>query len=281
MFTALVTLAMSTSQALASATPADWRALDPGRTLYMEVPGGRVVIELAPEFAPAHVANLRALTRDNWFSGTTINRVQDNYVVQWGDATEAKPLASAAAKLRGEFDRPAAGVAFMAIPQKDSYAAEVGFVDGFAAARDGATGRAWLAHCYATVGVGRGEATDSGNGSELYAVIGHAPRHLDRNYTAVGRVVQGIELLSALPRGTAQLGFYAQAAQRVPVGSVRFAADIPASERTELEVMRTDSAAFAAFVDARAHRSRDGFIRDAGGVDLCNIRVPVRAKAAR
>src|SRR5690606_9568936 len=77
---------------------------------------------------------------------------------------------------------------------------------GFPAARDPADGTAWLAHCYGTVGAGRDNDADSGSGTELYVVTGHAPRQLDRNITVVGRVVQGMELLSALPRGPAPAG---------------------------------------------------------------------------
>ena len=50
--------------------------------------------------------------------------------------------------------------------------------------------RAWLAHCYGMVGVGRDLDADSGSGAEMYVVIGHAPRHLDRNVALVGRVRQ-------------------------------------------------------------------------------------------
>jgi peptidylprolyl isomerase len=124
--------------------------------------------------------------------------------------------------------------------------------------------------------VGRGESPESGSGAELYTMIGQAPRHLDRNYAGVGRVLQGMELLTALPRGTGQLGFYEQESQRVPIKRVRLGSDVPAAERIDLEVMRTDGKAFATFVDARANRDRDGFMIGMRGVDLCNIRVPVR-----
>jgi peptidylprolyl isomerase len=269
-----------TAEVIAASAPADWRRVDPANTLYMDVNGGTVVIELAPAFAPLHVANIRTLVRERFFDGTTINRVQENYVTQWGDATEKKPLGSARPTLPLEAERPAAGLAFTPIRQRDAYAPEVGFVDGFAAARDG-KGRAWMTHCYATVGVGRGESPESGSGAELYTPIGHAPRHLDRNYAPVGRILQGMELLTALPRGTGQLGFYEQESQRLPIKRVRLGSDVPAAERVDLEVMRTDTPTFAAFVDARANRDRDGFMIGLGGVDLCNIRVPVRPVAAR
>lgn len=269
-----------TAQVIEASKPADWRRVDPASLLHMDVGAGTVIIELAPQFAPLHVANIKTLVREKFFDGATINRVQENYVTQWGDATEKKPLGSAKATLPLEAERPAARLKFTPIRQRDSYAPEVGFVDGFAAARDG-KGQAWMAHCYGAVGVGRGESPDSGSGAELYTPIGHAPRHLDRNYAPVGRILQGMELLTALPRGTGPLGFYQEESQRVPIKRVRLGSDVPVSERTELEVMRTDTPTFAAFVAARANRDRDGFMIGMGGVDLCNIRVPVRPVAAR
>ena len=264
------------TQGVLDATQAsDWRQLDPENTLYMETPTGRVIIELAPDFAPNHAANIRILAREHWFDGVSINRVQENYVTQWGDATEKKPLGSAKAPLAGEITRSLKGLSLARLPSRDTYAPISGFSGGFPVAAGG--GRAWLAHCYGMVGSGRGEGVDSGSGAELYAVIGQAARHLDRNITIVGRVIQGMEHLTALPRGTGPLGFYEKESERVPIRTVRLATDVPPAERTRIELLRTDTPAWKAYVDVRSHRTRDGFfVVDAGVIDLCNIRVPVR-----
>jgi len=272
----------SIPELLAASPASDWRSPDPERLLYLELPAGRVIIELAPAFAPQHVANVQALAREHWFDGLSINRVQDNYVAQWGDPDEQhpRPMRAAKPRLPAEFSRHSAGLAFERLPERDVYAPQVGFVEGFPAARDPASGRAWLAHCYGMVGAGRDEDADSGGGSELYAVIGHAPRHLDRNVTLLGRVLQGIELLSSLPRGTAELGFYADPAQRVPIRAVRLAADVPPAERTALQVLRTDSRTFAAVVESRRNR-RDTWTKvPAGRIELCNVPLPVRSVPA-
>ena len=79
------------AEVLAASTAADWRALDPANTLYLELPAGRVVIELAPQFAPHHVANVQALARGHYFDGLWIMRAQDNYVVQLADPDAEKP----------------------------------------------------------------------------------------------------------------------------------------------------------------------------------------------
>ncbi len=273
------------AEVLAASPPTDWRRLDPENTLYLELAGGRVVIDLAPGFAPNHVANVKTLARAKYFDGLTINRVQDNYVVQWGDAdaedpAKARPLADAKASLAAEFDRPASDdLPFWRLPEADAYAPEIGFASGFPAARDARTGRAWLAHCYGMVGAGRGNAPES-NGSELYVVIGHAPRHLDRNVTLVGRVVQGMDRLSILPRGTGAMGFYEEPEQRVRIRSVRVAADLPEAERADLEILRTDTKSFQSLVESRRNRREDWFIYPVGRIELCNVPIPVRVRAA-
>ncbi|WP_338766753.1 peptidylprolyl isomerase [Massilia sp. METH4] len=266
------------------ASPAShWRALDPASTLYLELPAGRVVIELAPVYAPNHADNIRAMVREGYFDGLAILRAQDNFVVQWGDPDEAnpRPLKTAKAKLAGEFTIPLKNDrSFTRLPDRDGYAPQVGHSNSFPSARDPKTGQAWLAHCYGMVGVGRDVGADSGNGGALYAVIGQAPRQLDRNITVVGRVVDGMPLLAVMPRGPGAMGFYEDPAQRVTIKSVKLAADVPEEQRSKLEVMRTDSASFKAVAEASRNRGGPWTKVAAGHVDLCNVPIPVRSKGA-
>lgn len=266
-------------EVLAASAPADWRALDPDYTLYVELPGGRVVIELAPRFAPLHVANVKTLTRAHYFDALAIIRVQDNYVAQWGDPDNRHPIPPGIGKVAPEFDSPIqADMPFTRLPDGDVYAPEVGFSDGLPVVRSPALHRTWLAHCYAMVGVGRDLDVESGSGAELYVVIGHAPRHLDRNVALIGRVMKGVELLSGLPRGSAEMGFYAKTETPTPIKSIRVAADVPQSERSNLEVLRTESAAFAALIESRRNRPEDFFKVPAGHIDLCNVPIAVRER---
>ena len=267
------------AEVLAASAAADWRPLDPDNTLYVELPGGRVVIELAPRFAPLHVANIKILTRARYFDALSIIRVHDNYVVQWGDPDNRHPLPAGIGKVAPEFDsRIPAAMPFTRLPDGDVYAPEVGFSDSLPVARSSSMHRTWLTHCYAMVGVGRDLDVQSGSGAELYVVIGHAPRHLDRNVALVGRVVKGMELLSGLPRGGAEMGFYTKTEVPLPIKSIRVAADVPQSERSNLEVIRTDSAAFSALIESRRNRPEDFFRVQAGHIDLCNVPIPVRER---
>jgi peptidylprolyl isomerase len=269
---------LTSAELLAQSQPADWRPLDPARTLYLDVPGGRVVIELAPDFAPQHVANIIGLAQRHYFDGLAIVRVQDNYVVQWGDPTAKKDLGPVARNLPLEGTRTADGVPFAPLPDGDVYAPEVGWSDGFALGRDGRANTAWLLHCYGVVGVGRENPPDAGLGNELYAVSGHAPRHLDKNLAVVGRVVQGMQWLTALPRGTGAMGFYEKAEERTAIQAVTLAADVTPGARLELEVLRTDTATWAAWVASRRYRREAFFVEATGRVEVCNVAVPVRGK---
>ncbi|MFT3905859.1 MAG: peptidylprolyl isomerase [Steroidobacteraceae bacterium] len=268
----------SMDEILAASRPAEWRELDPQNTLYMQLPAGRVVIELAPRFAPRLVANIKTLVHSGFFDGLSVSRVQDGYVTQWGDAEQVQKFGTAARSIAPEFEvKDGSALPFDALPDHDGYARQSGFVESFPVGRDGPHGAAWLAHCYGMVGAGRDNDPASGNGAELYAVIGQSPRQLDRNIALVGRVVQGMEFLTSLPRGHDTMGFYKDSEMRTAIVSMRLAADVPASERTPLEVLRSDSASFRTLVAARRNRHDDWYLRPAGHIDLCNVPIPVRA----
>jgi peptidylprolyl isomerase len=279
--TAQAAPAPSMTQVLAASKASDWRPLDPENTLVMELPAGRVVIELAPAFAPLHVRNIKKLAKAGYFDGLAIIREQDNYVAQWGDPENRHPLPDGIGKTAPEFDALLApNLPFTKLPDGDVYAPEVGFSGGFPMARSASEKRMWLAHCYGMVGVGRDVDANTGSGAELYVVIGHAPRHLDRNVALVGRVLKGMELLSGLPRGSGDLGFYSAAEHPLPIKSVRLAADVPLAERTNLEVLRTDTPTFKALIESRRNRPEDFFKVQAHRIELCNVPLPVREMQA-
>jgi len=274
------------SEIVASAKAGEWVAIAPSDLMVMylapDLKGKprRVVIQLIPApFSQGWVSNIRKLAAARFWDGTSINRVQDNYVAQWGDATETKALPEGLATVGPKNyitpNWPGKVWSFAgADGGRDAYAAAHGFYVGWplAASSEGL----WPIHCYGMVGVGRNLSPDTGSGAELYTVIGHAPRHLDRNIALVGRVIEGIEHMSSLPRGTGQLGFYEKEEERVPILSVRLGnetKDVPA-----FEYLSTDSDSFAAYADARANRRDPFFNVPAGGADICNIPVPVRRK---
>ena len=266
----------SPAEVIAASQPAEWRALDPENTLYMDFPEGRVVIEMAPQFAPNHVANVKALSREGFFANGAVTRVQDNFVTQWAQAADpARPPKVGVEKLNAEFTLPRVAIAnFDVLPDPDTYADEVGYINGMTAARDAAS--VWLTHCYGMVGVGRENDENSGGGTELYVIIGHSPRNLDRQLTMLGRVVQGMEIMSSFPRGTGDAGFYKTPEEYQHYADIKVASDLPPEQRTPLEIMKTDSESFATLVNSRRWRKDDFYKNPVGRIGLCNVTVPVR-----
>ena len=294
---------LAPSEIVAAAPKGDWTAIPASDLLVMELAPDvkgkprRVVIQLMPPpFSQGWIGNIRKLAAAHWWDGMSINRVQDNYVVQWGDPNaddklKAKALpAGLATMIESQYEfgwmlpdnleplpgmhRPRGPVRIFEL--SGPYGAG-GFSNNWPVASDGNT--FWPVHCYGMVGVGRDLSPNTGSGAELYVVIGHAPRHLDRNIALVGRVIEGIEYLSSLPRGHGALGFVdpAQGDERVPIQSIHpggEVADLPA-----YEYLSTESASFDRYADARANRRDAFFIRPAGGADICNIQVPVRRAA--
>lgn len=273
------------SEIVAASPKPDWTAIAPSDLLVMDLASDaagkprRVVIQLMPQpFSQGWVGNVRKLAALHWWDGLSINRVQDNYVVQWGDAdgddkVKARPLPAGLAKVPEADYTVKQGLLLNQVHGKDSYGARTGYYQGWPVAF---SDRAWPVHCYGMVGVGRSNSPDTGTGAELYTVIGHAPRQLDRNIALVGRVIDGIENLSSLPRGTGPLGFYQTAAERVPIVSVRPGSDVPGLPT--YEYLATGSASFSRYVLARENRHDAFYIQPAGGADICNVPVPVRKK---
>jgi cyclophilin family peptidyl-prolyl cis-trans isomerase len=283
---------------IVAATPAaDWVAIAASDLLAMELAADakgkprRVIIQLMPPpFSQGWIGNIRKLAAAHWWDGTSVNRVQDNYVVQWGDASEKKALPTRLVTVpedeyfRNENSAGMEGVLKLHLKARSGNApllfdpySEMSFFSGgwpIGFHNTHKNGDVWPVHCYGMVGVGRNLSPDTGSGAELYTVIGHAPRHLDRNIAVVGRVIEGIEHLSSLPRGTGALGFYEKAEERVPILSIRTGTET--KDLPQYEYLSTESASFARYADARANRRDPFFIRPAGGADICNVPVPVR-----
>lgn len=280
--------APSPGEIVDAAPAADWVAIPASDLLVMDLApdvagkARRIVIQLMPApFSQGWIGNIRKLAAARWWDGTSINRVQDNYVVQWGDATEKKALPDGLVTVpESEYlSQRQRGRTTWLPSANGAYAPHHGVLAGWPVART--ADAMWPVHCYAMVGVGRNLSPDTGSGAELYTVIGHAPRHLDRNIALVGRVISGIEHLSSLPRGTGGLGFYETQAERVPIVSIRLATQLPQADQPRFEYLSTESGSFAKYADARANRRDPFFITPAGGADICNIPVPVRAVRAK
>lgn len=263
------------SQIIAEAKAKDWRQVKPDNLLLLELPGGQVLIELAEQFAPGHVANVRSLAEQGFYDGLAMYRVIDGFVAQGGDQSEQRATGQAKRTIPAEFTtRAISSDDFNVLPGPDGYAPETGFSGGFPAARDPKSGQVWMPHCYGAVAMARGAGADSG-GTDFYIVIGPAQRYLDRNTTVFGRVLSGMSAVQQLARGTNSGGVLEKPEQN-RIARARIASQLPPAAQPDVQVMRTDSASFAELIRARQNRPESWFLHRPNHVDVCAVGVPVR-----
>ncbi|MCE9521867.1 MAG: peptidylprolyl isomerase [Alphaproteobacteria bacterium] len=266
---------------LASASVAaradEWRTVEPENLVVMDVTYGRILIELSPEFAPNHAERFRKLVRAKFYDGQSFYRVIDGFVAQGGIGEGDDKKTPEWPPLKAEFDRKILNdVVFTPLGSPDLFADEVGHVDGFPVGRDWKNGRMWLLHCPGTVAMARDNDPDSG-GTEFYVPIGHGPRRLDRNLTAFGRVLEGMQYLQKLNRGdpTVESGVIQDAAKRDPIVRVQMAADMAKSERPSIQVTDTTSKEFADYKAQRRNPAPEFYKNPSPNLDICAFNAPV------
>ncbi len=257
-------------------TDKQWRALDLDKTVLLTLPHGKVVIELAPQFAPKHVEQFSSLVKKSFYDGTTFYRVIDGFVAQAGpkegsEKDKSVPLLA----IEGEFltDK---NWSFTPVQSDELFAQQTGFKAGFAMARDDKSA-AWLTHCPGTLAMARGNDADSAS-SHFYFVIGQAPRYLDRIMTIFGRVVYGMEHIQAIQRTSVIEGEYGvDSREHTLIINMKLMADVPKAERIIIEVENTESTAFAERLVKRRARENEFFYQKPPPVlDACQV--PIRSR---
>lgn len=263
--------------AQAADAPGTWRDVDPNNLVLIDTKYGETAVELAPQFAPNHAARMRALVRAHFFDGLSFYRVIEGFVAQGGNnADNPDPKWPV---LKAEFTRPMGkDVTFTPLGDPDLYAPVVGHVNGFPVGENPKTGRMWITHCPGTFAFARDNKDDTAS-TEFYIVIGEAPRRLDQNLTAFGRVIWGMDKIDRLNRGDPDVdnGVIKDPKMRDPIIRMRMASDIPEKDRPKFQVMNTGSPAFAAVKDKKRHPDKTFYH---GGtptnLDICLNLVPVR-----
>lgn len=281
----------SLAEAPKTGAPA-WRAVDPENLILLEVPTGAVAIELFPEAAPAHAAQIRALIREGFYDGEFFYRVIDGHVAQAG--REFDQSIGALPTLSFEAERAVSPAGFTPLGNADLFAPEAGHRAGFTVGRDGGK-QEWLINCPGALGMARDDAPDTGS-TEIYIPL-QPRRYLDRNYVIFGRVIAGMEHIHRLPRVdpfteeetsalygedeplARQMAQYRRSKNEYNlITSARLAADLPPSERPAYEVMDTASAEWAALKESkRDYSAIAAFIAPpVNKLDICSLPVPAR-----
>jgi peptidylprolyl isomerase len=239
-----------------------WHSIDPGNTLVIDTTKGRMIVALEPRLAPNAVERVKRLARMHVYDGLLMWRVVDQpgfNFVQTGDPHNHDGDRSALPDLRAEFSAniPANQIRFV----RDGLAPE-GFLGAVpvGASYAGGKPRVWGAYCAGVMGMGRERDVDSAN-AEIFFMRG-TTRNFDHDYTVVGRIVVGLDVIRA-----AAVGVPPKRPDRML--RVRVLSDLPSSERPSIEAPDTHSAEFDRLV-AAARRAR--------GADfsVCDISVPVR-----
>jgi peptidylprolyl isomerase len=270
----------------APAPPADaWRNVDPNNLVLIDVKYGEIAVELAPDFAPYHADRMRKLIHAHFYDGLTFYRVIDGFVAQGGIGEGTASTGSYSPEqekkwppLKREFDRAIGNAVFTPLGNADLFAPEVGHVDGFPVGRDAKERRMWPIHCPGTFAFARDDDPDTAT-TEFYIVIGERPPRLERNLTAFGRVIDGMQYVQKLERGDAgvAMGVIQDKTKQDAIIRMRLAADMPKSERPKFQVMRTDSDAFAQLKEAKRNLTNPFFFRKPVPIlDICNMQAPVR-----
>jgi peptidylprolyl isomerase len=258
-----------------SSQEAAWVAIDPSYTLYLEVPRGRIVIALSKDLAQGHVEQMRTLARAGYFDGLQFYRVIDGFVAQGGDFSEELPIPGAQT-LQAEFDQPWSDeLDFTPLNRLDEFGEQAGYVNGLPVRRSIADDRVWITRCTGVIGLGRYNEPNTANAHFWIAL--QPIRANDRQDTAFGRVVWGMEHVSTMTRSARDL---ADESRWTPILSVRVAADLPPEERTELEMMDTNSVAFQEHIEERRNPTEppaaEWFVHRPRNFDVCEAAVPVR-----
>lgn len=247
---------------------ANWRALDPENTLYIDTANGRVVVELYPEIAPKHVARVKELARAAFYDGLLFHRVIDGFMAQTGDPKGDGTGGSTMPDLPQEFEfRRGPEMPFVSAAERS------GEREGFYKTlpivtqpdqlmrilQDGRV-RAYGKHCPGVASMARSTEPDSAN-SQFFLMRAAYPS-LDRRYTIWGRVVWNLDAVKKI-----SVGEPPPSPDRML--AVRVAADLPEAERAPIYVLRTDSPAFAQLIqDVRTKRGAD--------FSVCDVEVPAR-----
>lgn len=252
-------------------TAADWRTPDPNDVLVIDTNKGRIIVEMVPEVAPKHVAQVRALAHRNFYDGLRFFRVIENFMDQTGDPLNSGEGQSDLPNIPAEFTfRRGADMPFGLAA--DQSVAEIGFVKSLPVmtqsmmlapmTRDQkVTG--WGLYCAGVLGAARGQ--DEGSANSQFFLMRAAYPSLEKRYTAFGRVIFGQDVVKAI-----KVGEPVEAPQD-RMERVRLLADLPEAQRPKVRVIDPKSAWFKREIDR---------VRAAKGADFtaCDVAIPVEVK---
>ncbi|MBU0911005.1 MAG: peptidylprolyl isomerase [Gammaproteobacteria bacterium] len=266
----------STTTAPVAAVNSSWQLLPQDNLLYLETDQGRIVILLAPQFAPDHVKRVKELVRSGFYDGVTFYRVIEGFVAQFGVPEHEWGTRAKLTPMKAEFSWPVrSGDPYLLVQRPDLLAEETGFNQGFAVARE--QNQEWLVHCPGVVNMARANEPDTGV-ADIAIMMGQATRHLDKNMSAFGKVIWGQYAINRIRRGEAtDGGVIGSAAARTVIKQARLGSDLAPDRQLQLEWLSTTSSEFSQSLAERRSRTHVFYQHKGNGnMDVCYPQVPVR-----
>lgn len=245
-----------------NAAPDEWRKVDPVNLLVFETSKGRIIIEMLPEVAPAHAEQFRAIAMSGDFDGTSFHRVIDDFMAQGGDIFALKGRESGLPDLKGEFTFRRDPQEMQINPVGQEGGATQGLYMGFPIAtqsaylaemtRDGRVD-SWVPHCPGIVSTARTDDPNSANSQ--FFLMRHQAEHLDKAYTAWGRVIIGFDVVRAIKSGPEPNGTPIEDPDTLE--NAYMFTELPEGERPAVYVQRTDIQAWTDRLAAAAQLKND------------------------
>jgi len=275
---ALVLAPLAASAQAPALSASDWRTPDPENILIIDTSQGRVILEMAPQLAPAHVERVRTLARQKFYDGHQFFRVIAGFMAQTGDPKNDGTGGSELPDLKAEFEfrrgpadpfvlyerLPAGGGTgvtetgfYGVVPVRTGPAMQM------MASIDGKT-NGWGLFCPGVAGMARAGSPDSAN-SQFFMMFETNPP-LNSQYTVWGRVIAGQDVLAKIKTGP-QEGRVAE--PRDIMRTVRLLSDMPEKDRPKIQVVDTRSPGFQALVAAQ--KARVG-----GALTVCDVEIPAK-----
>ncbi len=228
------------------AVPEQWRLADPENLVVLTTSRGQIILELLPSMAPTHVSQFKTYVRAGLYDGTPFHRVIRGFMAQGGDVASMHGEDKMLGQMAGEFTIRRAPEAFSIDPVGPVDSATNGFHKGIpiqSVARfmaelsfDGLV-ETWIPHCEGVLSTAR---TDDKNSADAqFFLISDQARHLDRKYTAKGRVVIGLDVVKTIKLGPSPDGGPISNPDILLTAQV--VADMPEEDRLQVYVQRTDT----------------------------------------
>ncbi len=269
--------AQSTDAAIFTAPETAWRTVDPENMLLIQTKYGNIAVELFPEIAPKHVAQVKALARSGFYDNVPFHRVIAGFMNQTGDGTNGDGTGdSTLPDLEAEFTfRRGANMPFAKVTTQKAGPGQigVGFYKSLQIASQ-PTAQAMFTkdnkvnafglHCPGVTSMARTSDPNSAN-SQFFLMRGKAD-HLDTEYSIWGTTVMGRDLLEK-----PVVGAVGDSNEWMPdyMDEVDVVADLEGGDRPTVQVLKTDSSAFTNWVEMQ--KEADGTYPD-----ICELSVPTR-----